>query len=78
MPPYLGWEDAVEMIFDGGLVSRGRAGRLVLQPTEIRQVRFCTLDEAAALVTPLSHRRLTVAAGLGPGQLAYLEDGLAV
>ena len=27
------------------------------------------------MVTPLAHRRLTVAAGLAPGQIAYLEDG---
>ena len=78
LPPYLGWDDAVEMIFDGGLVARAELSGLVLQPTEIRQVRFCTLDEAAAVVTPLAHRRLSVAAGLGPDQFAYLEDGRVV
>ena len=75
LPPYLGWDDAVEMIFDGGLLAEAELSGLVLQPTEIRQVRFCTLDEAAAVLTPLAHRRLTVAAGLAPGQFAYLEDG---
>ena len=50
---------------------------LTLQPSEIKQVRFCTLAEAAELVTPLSHRRLTVATALAPGQMAYLEDGTA-
>jgi len=78
LPPYLGWDDATEMIFDGGLMSPTELPGLVLQPTEIRQVRFCTLAEAAPLVTPLAHRRLSVAAGLGPGQFAYLEDGVAV
>ena len=78
MPPYLGWDDATEMIFDGGLMSPTELPGLVLQPTEIRQVRFCTLAEAAELVTPLAHRRLTVAAELSPGQFAYLEDGVAV
>ncbi len=75
MPPYLGWEDAIEMIFDGGQVTAEQLNRFVLQPSEIRQVRLCTLAEAAELVTPLAHRRLTVAAGLGPDQMAYLEDG---
>ena len=75
LPPYLGWDDALEMIFDGGLLAEDELSGLVLQPSEIRQVRFCTLDEAAAVLTPLAHRRLTVASGLSPGQFAYLEDG---
>lgn len=77
MPPYLGWEDAIEMIFDGGRVGEAELTDFVLQPSEIRSVRLCTLDEAAALVTPLAHRRLSLAAGLGPEQMAYLEDGAA-
>jgi 8-oxo-dGTP diphosphatase len=75
MPPYLGWEDAIELIFDGGVVRPAELAGFVLQPSEIKQVRLCTLDEAAELVTPLSHRRLTVATGLQPGEFAYLEDG---
>ena len=75
LPPYLGWDDAVEMIFDGGSLAEDELSSLSLQPSEIRQVRFCTLDEAAAVLTPLAHRRLSVAAGLTPGRFAYLEDG---
>lgn len=75
MPPYLGWEDAIEMIFDGGRVTAEQVGRFVLQTSEIRQVRLCTIAEAADLVTPLAHRRLAVAASLGPDEMAYLEDG---
>ena len=78
LPPYLGWDDATEMIFDGGVMTPDELPGLVLQPAEIRQVRFCTLAEAAELVTPLAHRRLTVAAELGPGEFAYLEDGVAI
>ena len=75
MPPYLGWEDAIEMIFDGGRVTAEQLGRFALQASEIRQVRLCTIAEAADLVTPLAHRRLALAATLGPDQMAYLEDG---
>jgi 8-oxo-dGTP diphosphatase len=75
MPPYLGWEDAIEMIFDGGRVTVEQLDRFVLQASEIRRVRLCTIAEAADLVTPLAHRRLALAAGLGPHQMAYLEDG---
>lgn len=77
MPPYLGWDDAMELIFDGGRISEPELAGLTLQPSEIIQVRLCTLAEAAELVTPLAHRRLVVAAGLPPGQMAYLEDGSA-
>jgi 8-oxo-dGTP pyrophosphatase MutT (NUDIX family) len=75
MPPYLGWEDALELIYDGGVVTQADLDRFVLQPSEIIQARLCTLTEAATLVTPLSHRRLTLAATLAPGETAYLEDG---
>ncbi len=75
MPPYLGWEDAVELIFDGGRITEAELGDLVLQPSEILSVRLCTPAEVADRVTPLSHRRLTIAAGLGPGEFAYLENG---
>jgi 8-oxo-dGTP diphosphatase len=75
MPPYLGWEDAIEMIFDGGRVTAEQLSGFVLQTSEIRRVRLCTIAEAADLVTPLAHRRLALAAALEPGQMAYLEDG---
>ncbi len=76
MPPYLGWEDAIELIFDGGVMAPNELPRLTLQPSEIRRVELCTLAQAAELVTPLAHRRLTVALGLRPGEMAYLEDGV--
>lgn len=75
LPPYLGWDDAVELIFDGGLVSQADVDRYTLDGHEIRSTRLVTLAEAADLVTPLSHRRLSVALSLAPGEFAYLEDG---
>jgi len=78
MPPYLGWEDAVEMIFDGGVISEPELAGLTLQPSEIKRVALCTLAEAATLVTPLAHRRLVLASTLGPDQTAYTEDGRRV
>ena len=75
MPPYLGWDDALELIFDGGTVAQSDLAGFALQPSEIAAVALVTLEQAAELVTPLSHRRLTVAATLGPTETAYLEDG---
>ena len=39
MPPYLGWDDAIEMIFDGGLVDEDDLAAWSLQPTEIKRGR---------------------------------------
>ncbi|MDN5771603.1 MAG: NUDIX hydrolase [Microlunatus sp.] len=75
MPPYLGWDDAIEMIFDGGRVQQSELASFVLQDNEISSVALVSLDEATSLVTPLSHRRLSVAVCLPDDQTAYLEDG---
>jgi 8-oxo-dGTP diphosphatase len=75
MPPYLGWDDAIEMIFDGGQVGEDDLAAWSLQPTEIKRVALVDLDTAAGLVTPLAHRRLVLAASLGPDEMAYTEDG---
>ncbi|MDN5725449.1 MAG: NUDIX hydrolase [Propionibacteriales bacterium] len=75
MPPYLGWEDACELIFDGGLVEPADLDCYVLDGHEIAEVRLVTLAEAGELVTPLSHRRLTIASSLQPGAFAYTENG---
>lgn len=78
MPPYLGWDDAIEMIFDGGTVSERDLATWDLQPSEIKRVALVDLDQAAELVTPLAHRRLALAASLGPGEMAYTEDGRTI
>jgi 8-oxo-dGTP pyrophosphatase MutT (NUDIX family) len=78
LPPYLGWDDAVEMIFDGGRVTERQLATFSLQENEIRRVELVTLAVAATLVTPLSHRRLSVAVGQSGGETAYLEDGRRV
>lgn len=78
LPPYLGWDDAVELIFDGGTVTKDDLDRFTLDGHEISAVRLVTLAEAQQLVTGLSHRRLTVAMALQPGTVAYLEDGRSV
>ena len=75
LPPYLGWDDAVELIFDGGLVEEATLTSFVLQDNEIQRVGLVSLEAAVDLVTPLCHRRLCAAVDqLGTGAV-YLEDG---
>ncbi len=78
LPPYLGWEDALELIFDGGLVTDDDLASFSLQENEIISVALLTLAQAAEVVTPLSHRRLSVAVGQADGETAYLQDGRRV
>ena len=54
MPPYLGWDDAIEMIFDGGGGTGGRPGRLVVAGRRFAQSSLRTLDVARRLITPLA------------------------
>lgn len=75
LPPYLGWDDALELIFDAGEVTQADLDAFVLDDHEIAEVRLVTLAEAAELVTPLSHRRLALIAGLGTHETVHSEDG---
>ena len=75
MPPYLGWDDAIEMIFDGGMVAENDLAYWSLQPTEIKAVALVDLPTASELLTPLAFRRLSIAVALGPDEMAYTEDG---
>ncbi|GAB3757126.1 NUDIX domain-containing protein [Microlunatus parietis] len=78
LPPYLGWEDACELIFDGGPVTTDDLAGFVLDQREIAAVRLCTLEEAAGLVTEGAHRRLTAACTVADGETAYTEHGRRV
>lgn len=78
MPPYLGWEDAIELIFDGGRVTEADLTAFSLQENEITSVSLLTLDQAAEVVTPLSHRRLSVAVSQSANETSYLQDGRRV
>lgn len=73
LPPSLGWDDAVEFIFDGGVVTAEQIAAMVLQPGEIVAASFCTVAEAADSLNAGSLRRLTHA--LSAQHPIYLEDG---
>ena len=78
MPPYLGWDDAEELIFDGGTVTEADLEAYVLQPTEIRSVQLITVEEAEPHLTPLSFRRLSAIVALDTERTLTMEDGRPV
>ena len=78
MPPYLGWDDAEELIFDGGTVTEPEIEAYVLQATEIRSVQLITVEEAEPHLTALSFRRLSAILALDAERTLTMEDGRPV
>ncbi|MGH3352463.1 MAG: NUDIX domain-containing protein [Nocardioides sp.] len=75
LPPWGGWDDAVCLVFDGGVHDPSLLARTTLQPREIRSVAFCTLDEVRERAADFTARRVEAAlAALGGGP-GYTESG---
>jgi 8-oxo-dGTP pyrophosphatase MutT (NUDIX family) len=78
LPPWGGWDDAVCLVFDGGVHVESIVETIVRQQREIRAARFCTLEEAHELCADFTARRLVAAmrnVSDDPGP-AYTESGL--
>ena len=61
LPPWGGWDDAVCLVFDGGLHDEAIVDSIVRQRREIRDAQFCTLDQAHDLCADFTARRLVAA-----------------
>lgn len=72
MPPYLGWSDAVEFIFDGGVLDAATAAAVAPQDPEIRAAHWVEPHEVPERVTALSARRIAFMLDGGRG---YTEAG---
>lgn len=72
LPPWGGWDDALCLVFDGGTLDASVLDRVVKQPREIRDVRFCTLEEVDELAADFTARRVRAAIA---GDLPYTESG---
>ena len=72
LPPWGGWDDAVCLVFDGGTLPRSALAEVVKQEREIRDVRFCTLEEVDGLAADFTARRVRAAVG---GDQPYTESG---
>jgi ADP-ribose pyrophosphatase YjhB (NUDIX family) len=80
LPPWSGWDDAVCLVFDGGVHDPALAAQVVPQAREIRQARFCTMTEVHHLCADFTARRIDSAlasldAGTPP---VYTESGRPV
>ena len=76
MPPYLGWSDAVEFIFDGGTLEEDVARSLTAtDPHELVAVHWVAPEDLDERVTELSARRIRL---LLSGYVGMTEDGRPV
>jgi 8-oxo-dGTP pyrophosphatase MutT (NUDIX family) len=72
LPAWGGWDDAVCLVFDGGTLQRSALADVVMQEREIRDVRFCTLEEVDELAADFTARRVRAAV---TGEGTYTESG---
>ncbi|WP_028661182.1 NUDIX hydrolase [Nocardioides insulae] len=79
LPAWSGWDDAVTLVFDGGVHESSLTDRIVAEAREIRSAEFCTLDQVRDRAADYTARRVEAALatlhGEGP---AYTESGRAV
>ena len=76
LPPWSGWDDALCLVFDGGVHDASLTDSIVREAREIRSAEFCTLEQVAERCADFTARRIESAlANLdGPGP-AYTESG---
>ena len=72
LPPWSGWDDALCLVFDGGIHDATILEQVVMQPREIRDARFCTLEEVDELAADFTARRIRSAIS---GGKPYTESG---
>jgi RimJ/RimL family protein N-acetyltransferase len=77
LPPWSGWDDALCLVFDGGVRDPSLLEEAVLQAREIVSAQFCTPEEVREHCTDFTARRIEAALGsvAGPGGPAYTESG---
>lgn len=75
LPPWGGWDDALCLVFDGGVHDPSLTDGIVPQPREIRSASFCTLAEVEERAADFTFRRVRAALGHLDSGSAYTESG---
>lgn len=72
LPPWGGWDDAICLVFDGGVHDAAIVETIVKQEREIRDARFCSVTQVRERATDFTARRIEAAVA---GESAYTESG---
>jgi RimJ/RimL family protein N-acetyltransferase/8-oxo-dGTP pyrophosphatase MutT (NUDIX family) len=77
LPPWGGWDDALCLVFDGGVQDPDVLDQAELQVREIRSVQFCTLEEVRSHCADFTARRIEAALANVEGRPgpSYTESG---
>jgi RimJ/RimL family protein N-acetyltransferase len=77
LPPWSGWDDALCLVFDGGVHDASILADAVLQAREIRSAQFCTVAEVREHCADFTARRVesALAALDRPALPSYTESG---
>ena len=79
LPPWGGWDDALCLVWDGGVHDPGITDRIVEQAREIRSAEWATPDDVRARCADFTARRIEVALSRRSGPHeggAYSESGV--
>lgn len=77
LPPWSGWDDAICLVFDGGVHDPSLTDAIVREAREIRTAEFCTIEQVHERCADFTARRIVAAlASLEAGGApAYTESG---
>jgi ADP-ribose pyrophosphatase YjhB (NUDIX family) len=75
LPPWGGWDDALCLVFDGGVHPSSLTGSIVEQAREIRSATFCTREEIVERAADFTARRIVAALDALDGGPGYTESG---
>lgn len=76
LPPWSGWDDALCLVFEGGVRPASILDEVVRQEREIRSVEFCTLEQVDDRCADFTARRIRAAlASRTGGGAPYTESG---
>ena len=78
LPPWSGWDDALCLVFDGGVHDHSLLDSVVRQTREIRSAEFCTPEQVLERCADFTARRVAAAlANLDGSGATYTESGHA-
>ena len=75
LPPWGGWDDALCLVFDGGVHDPAILDDVVRQEREIRTASFCTVEEVRERAADFTARRVEAALAALTGGPTYTESG---
>ncbi|MCH1868379.1 NUDIX hydrolase [Nocardioides sp. CFH 31398] len=75
LPPWGGWDDALCLVFDGGVHDPSVLDRVVRQEREIRDVAFCDPAEVEERCADFTARRVRAALEALDAGTSYTESG---